>query len=98
MSKENFMVRKKHLVNKKAKKKRIGKCKFCPCDQYELLDLHRINEGDSGYGYTDANTIVVCANCHRKIHAGLIKLDRQYPTMSGNLILHYWIDGQEHWD
>jgi hypothetical protein len=90
-------MRKKHRINKIAKKKAEGKCRFCSCDNYELLDVHRIIEGNQGGIYSDQNTVVVCANCHRKIHAGIIKIDRQYPTMSGRLSLHYWIEGKEYW-
>jgi hypothetical protein len=92
------MARKKQLVHKIGKKKNIGKCKFCSCDQYEVLDIHRIIEGKDGGIYSDWNTVVCCASCHRKIHAGLIKIDRHYPTISGKMILHYWLDGVEHWD
>lgn len=91
------MARRKKTINKIAKKKGVGKCRFCPCDNYELLDVHRIIEGNQGGIYSDQNTVVVCANCHRKIHAGIIKIDRQYPTMSGKLSLHYWIEGKEYW-
>jgi hypothetical protein len=91
------MTRRKNNIDKKAKKKGRGKCRFCPCDTYELLDLHRITEGNEGGIYSDQNTVVVCANCHRKIHAGIIKIDRQYSTMSGRWCLHYWIDDEEYW-
>lgn len=90
--------RKKHLVNKVAKKRFDGKCKFCPCDKYELLDLHRIKEGCDGGAYTEPNTVTCCANCHRLIHAGYIKLDRKYPSATGRWVLHYWVDGVEHYD
>jgi hypothetical protein len=93
-----FMARKKHLVNKKAKKKGIGKCRFCDCSVYEYLDLHRITEGKDGGVYSDQNTIVVCRLHHQQIHQGKIKIDRQYPSILGKWILHYWIDGIEHWN
>ena len=89
------MAKKKHTVNKKTKKHMDGKCRFCPCDTYELLDLHRISYGKE---YSDFNTITVCALCHRKIHADLIKIDRNYPAISGRWVLHYWINGEEFWD
>lgn len=90
--------RKKHIISKTVKKRMDGKCKFCDCSVYELLDLHRINEGSNGGLYTDPNTVTCCANCHRKIHAGYIKIDRHYPTVSGKSVLHYWIDGVEHYE
>jgi hypothetical protein len=92
------MARKKHLVKKSTKKRIDGKCKFCSCEIYELLDLHRIVEGKDGGEYTAQNTVTVCALCHRKVHAGFIKIDRWYPSISGKMILHYWMDGEEKYD
>ena len=86
------------LINKKAKKFLAGKCKFCPCDIYEYLDVHRIVEGKDGGTYTDKNTVVACRKCHKKIHEGKIKIDKQYQAASGKLVLHYWIDVEEFWD
>lgn len=88
----------KKLINKKAKKHIAGKCKFCPCDIYEFLDVHRIVEGENGGKYTDQNTVVCCRKCHQDIHNGKIKIDRQYPSASGNLVLHYWINEEEYWE
>lgn len=90
------MSRKK-LINKVIKKKCDKKCYFCPCDIYELLDVHRIVDGAKGGEYTDFNTITSCALCHRKIHAGLIRIDRKYNSTSGKFVLHCWIDGEEKW-
>lgn len=91
------MARRKTLINKIIKKKSDGKCYFCPCDNYDLLDVHRIVEGADGGKYTDANTVTLCSLCHRKVHAGIIKIDRKYPTTAGRPVLHYWIDGKEYW-
>ena len=92
------MARRKLLINKVAKKHLDGICKFCPCDNYDLLDVHRIVEGSEGGKYTDFNTITVCSLCHRKIHAGLIKIDRKYQSTSGRWVLHFWIEGEERWE
>jgi PP-loop superfamily ATP-utilizing enzyme len=91
------MPRRKTLINKEAAKRFAKKCYFCPCDVYDLLDVHRIVEGSEGGKYTDFNTITVCSLCHRKIHAGLIKIDRKYQSTSGRWVLHYWIEGEEKW-
>ena len=88
----------KKLINKKCKKHLAGKCKFCPCNVYEFLDVHRILEGENGGKYTDLNTVVVCRKCHQEIHDGKIKIEKQYPSISGRLVLHYWKDGQEFWE
>lgn len=79
----------KKLIDKKIKKLIDKKCKFCDCATYELLDVHRIVEGSKGGSYTEHNTITVCSLCHRKIHAGIIKVDRKYYSTSG-WVLHYF--------
>jgi hypothetical protein len=87
----------KKLVNKKEKKLSDKQCYFCECNDYKLLDLHRIVEGQHGGEYTENNTISVCAMCHRKIHVGIIKIDRKYFSSDGKYVLHYWIEDQEFW-
>jgi len=84
-------------INKVAKKHCDGKCYFCDESNYALLDVHRIIPGDSGPGYTHHNSVTCCANCHRKIHADIIKIDRKYFSSSGKWILHYWKEDQEYW-
>jgi len=92
------MGRKKKLINKKIKKLIDKKCKFCSCDNYKVLDVHRIQEGSKGGEYVELNTVCVCSNCHRKIHAGIIKVDRKYYSTKG-WILHYFDEnGNEHYD
>lgn len=91
------MPRRKQLINKVAKKHLDKKCRFCSCDVYELLDVHRISYDFEVNKYTDFNTITVCALCHRKIHAGIIKIDRKYFSTSGQWVLHCWIENEEKW-
>lgn len=76
------------LINKQVKKKVDGKCLFCPCDIYGLLDVHRIVPGEDGGRYTDFNSVTTCANCHRKIHEGIIKILGKYDSTAG-LLVHY---------
>lgn len=82
-------------ISKIAKKKYEGKCYLCESDIYETLDCHRIIPGEEGGKYTDHNTLVACSNCHRKIHAGHIKIDRKYLSTSGKWVLHYWNEEQK---
>lgn len=88
----------KKLVNKKATKKFAKKCYFCNENNYVSLQCHRIIFGENNGTYEDKNVLVVCGNCHAKIHAGIIKIDRKYLSTSGSWILHYWIDDQEFWN
>lgn len=85
----------KKLINKVAKKKSIGHCYFCKNNDYVQLQVHRINFEAAINEYTDFNTIVVCANCHCRIHDGQIKIDRKYYSTSGKYVLHYWINEGE---
>lgn len=48
-------------------------CMVCGWDK-TLCDRHRIKLGCDGGQYTLGNVLVVCPNCHRLIHRGLLKL------------------------
>lgn len=89
----------KKYTKKQIKKLSDKKCYFCSQSDYSLLDVHRILEGKDGGTYHPINTITVCCLCHRKIHAGKIKVFRKYTTSLGKIVLHY-IDenGKEHFD
>jgi len=69
-----------------------GKCQICGYDKYVgALDLHHIDEsqksfgiGDKGYTRSWERTkqeldkcILVCANCHREIEAGITQLPKE---------------------
>jgi hypothetical protein len=84
-------------VNKKVRKKVEGRCYFCTCDDYALLDVHRIVPGEEGGQYTDYNTVVVCSNCHRRCHSGSIKILGKHFSSSGKYVLNYIEDGVERW-
>jgi hypothetical protein len=92
------MGRKRTLIDKQVKKIIEGKCYFCDCCNYDLLDVHRIAYESEENKYTEFNTVVVCSLCHRKIHSGIIKIDRKYFCTNGKWILHYWIENEEKWD
>jgi len=91
------MPRKRMLINKQHKKLYEKVCYICGEDDYDLLDVHRIIPGEEGGKYTEHNSVVVCATCHRKCHSGRIKMDRKYSSTTGRLVLHYWEDGEEKW-
>jgi len=78
-------------VNKPAFKRKYRKCAICEQDRYELLDVHRIVEGQE---YSEGNCVVLCANCHRRHHTGLIKI-REKRHSSLGYVLIYEINGQE---
>jgi predicted restriction endonuclease len=90
------------MATKKSKKQIAKlyekKCYFCGTEDYNILDAHRIIPGCEGGTYNWLNMLVICSNCHRKVHAGKIKVFRKYLSTSGRWILHY-IDeqGVEQW-
>lgn len=66
-----------------------GKCNICGYDKYiGALDFHHLDEGSKRFGLSTKGLtrswdktkaevdkcILVCANCHREIHAGLVQL------------------------
>jgi len=69
-----------------------GKCAICGYKKYAgSLDLHHVNETDKEFSLsTEGLTrswertkaeadkcILVCANCHREIHAGVTQLPKE---------------------
>lgn len=66
-----------------------SKCEICGYDKcISALEFHHITPGEKDFGVSDGLTrsfeknkeeadkcILVCANCHREIHEGLIDLD-----------------------
>jgi hypothetical protein len=82
------------LIDKELFKRSAGKCRFCPVNRYELLDVHRIIPGERDGQYTPDNVVVVCANCHRAIHRGAIQIDRWYMSSAGR-VLRVLVNGEE---
>lgn len=70
------------IKNKKNYKLGNNYCCLCGENDPNVLDVHRIYEGARGGVYDSLNCIVCCANCHRKVHAGTIKIIRKHPTLS----------------
>lgn len=87
------------IINKKNFKKYAKNCFFCNDKNLNILDVHRILEGSNGGTYHSQNVIVVCANCHRKIHANEIKIIKKHKAYnsSSNYILECFINNQEQW-
>lgn len=82
--------RRRDKVKQLAVEYKGGKCAICGYDKYiGALDFHHLDPeqkdfGISSKGYTRGietvkreldKCILVCANCHREIHAGLINLE-----------------------
>ncbi len=84
------------LIDKQVLKRSEGRCYLCFEDDYSLLDVHRIVEGQDGGRYTNHNAVVLCANCHRRHHHGDLTIHRWYQGTGGR-VLHYTEDGEEKW-
>lgn len=66
-----------------------GKCQCCGYDKcVEALDFHHIDPTTKEFGISDGSTrslektkaeadkcILLCANCHRELHAGMIQIE-----------------------
>jgi 5-methylcytosine-specific restriction endonuclease McrA len=70
-------------MDKKAFKHAAGKCRICGETNYVTLQAHRINAGEYGGKYSKENCVSLCANCHTKIHAKQMIIDRYYTSSSG---------------
>lgn len=82
-------------MNKVKEKLYAQKCFFCGEDDPVVLDVHRITEGCNGGKYEKNNTIVVCANCHRRLHhSDKIKIVGWTSTTNGRK-LHCFINNEE---
>lgn len=71
-----------------------GGCRFCGETTESVLDEHHIIFQSKGGLDIPGNRVFACSNCHRKVHAGLIVIDRWYSTTSGDR-LHCWLEGRE---
>jgi hypothetical protein len=72
-----------------------ARCVFCGEDDPVVLDCHRLKPGSQGGRYSWANTITVCSNDHRRIHAGKILVHGRRLCTSG-WVLHWSDTAGEH--
>jgi len=62
-----------NLTIEEYKELNVMKCSLCGWDK-TTCDIHRIMSGKMGGKYKKDNIIILCPNCHRLIHKGLIKI------------------------
>lgn len=82
------VAKRRKVIKEKAMKYLGNRCFFCGYNRsYAALDFHHIDEGSKKFGLSqDGLTrswdktkeeldkcILVCANCHREIHVGLLQ-------------------------
>jgi len=74
-------------IDKKQVKHTAGRCRLCGNPSYEVLDVHRINYNSEYKKYSLDNTVVLCSNCHRKVHdEKTIVIDRWYASTAGPML------------
>lgn len=86
------VAKRRRAIKIKAIKYLRGKCSFCGYNRsYAALDFHHIDENSKNFGLSQNGItrswektkkeldkcILVCANCHREIHVGLLQLSAE---------------------
>lgn len=84
---KNQKIRKARILNEVREYKSAHGCKHCDEKESVCLEFHHTNSDEKEYNISDAiakglsikslmveieKCIVVCSNCHKKIHAGII--------------------------
>lgn len=87
----HFVSERRRKLKKMAVELKGGKCQICGYDKcIAALDFHHINEGSKSFNLSSegltrswnrikeevGKCALVCSNCHREIHAGLIDLQK----------------------
>lgn len=62
----------------------FNKCMICGWDKAKC-DIHRIKEGKDGGKYEKKNVVILCPNCHRLVHRGIIIVDIKELCYSKNI-------------
>lgn len=89
-------MKRNRLIDKKVYKKSHGKCAICGLDTYEALDVHRWKiEGKDGGKYTKGNSICLCANHHRLVHAEKIIIKGIFNSTAGEVLIYDDENGDE---
>lgn len=79
-------------------KRLYGRCLLCGEARYEALQCHRVVPGANNGVYREGNVVVLCANCHSLVTAGVVKVHAIHPSTFAQFVVHYTdADGNEHW-
>jgi len=86
------VAKRRRMIKDKAIAYLGGKCNFCGYNRcFSALDFHHIDEKSKSFGLSQRGLtrswertrqelekcVLVCANCHREIHAGLLQLSAE---------------------
>ena len=87
-----FVQRRREKIKEMAIEYKGGKCQCCGYDKYNgALEFHHLNPKEKDFGIGEGGyirsfekvkneldkCILVCSNCHKEIHAGLINLEKK---------------------
>lgn len=91
----NAVSKRRKVLREKAIEYKGGKCMFCGYNRCQsALDFHHFDEKEKGFGISkDGITrswerivkeldkcVLVCSNCHREIHAGILQPSEVIPN------------------
>lgn len=86
------VAKRRKKIREMAVKYKGGKCEVCGYDKcIQALEFHHLNNKGKDFGISDRGytrswqkvkqeidkCILLCANCHRELHAGLLQLPRE---------------------
>lgn len=76
-SKNKKKIRAEQTTIKKRilKRQKIAHCEYCGNKTKEILQIHHIEPIAKGGNNNLDNLIILCPNCHKSAHAGIIKKD-----------------------
>jgi len=89
----HFVSERRRKLKRMAVELKGGKCQICGYSKYiGAMDFHHIDEGNKSFDLSSkgltrswerikeeiGKCILVCSNCHREIHGGIIDLQKQF--------------------
>lgn len=74
-NKKKYRAEQTIIKKKMLKKQKIAHCEYCGNKTKDILQIHHIEPLVSGGNNDLGNLIILCPNCHRSAHAGIIKKD-----------------------
>lgn len=86
---KHAVTKRRQAIRKKLVEYKGGCCKLCGYDKcVDALDLHHLDASQKEFGISSGGLtrawskviaeadkcILICANCHREVHAGIVKV------------------------
>jgi len=74
-------------ISARRKKNRSGNANCDICNEPQILEIHHIRGRKIPNYNNDSNLIDICANCHNKIHYGLLIVENWIMTSGGKKLI-----------